>query len=77
MYSGTTGAQASDVEQLEKVMPDWLLEFVLLNKAPPTPVTKISFVLLPYTVPPDLRAVYGHTLPELLNTCGFPLSSSS
>lgn len=71
VYSGTIGSLASNTDQLEQVMPEWLLEFLLLNKAPSPPVTKISFVLLPYAIPPDLRAVYGQTLPELLNTCVF------
>ena len=40
----------------------WLLECLLLNKVPAIPITKISFVLLPYREPE------GETLPELLNT---------
>lgn len=49
---------------LEEIMPMWLLECLLVNKIPPVPVTKISFVLLPYpNKDPD-----GEQLPELLNT---------
>lgn len=57
-----------EIEQLEKVMPEWLLEFLLCNKATTPPITKISFVLLPYVIAPELRDIYGNTLPELLNT---------
>lgn len=50
-----------DMLVLEDVMPIWLLECLLMNKMPPVPVHKISFVLLPW--PHD-----GEPLPELLNT---------
>lgn len=43
-------------------MPMWLLECLLQNKVPTIPITKISFVLLPYNEPD------GEQLPELLNT---------
>lgn len=44
-------------------MPIWLLEYLLANKVHPIPVTKISFVLLPYPGKDGAE-----TLPELLNT---------
>ena len=50
-----------DMLVLEDAMPIWLLECLLMNKMPPVPVHKISFVLLPW--PHD-----GEPLPELLNT---------
>lgn len=45
-------------------MPMWLLEYLLVNKAPVVPIMKIGFVLLPYqSKEPDAEQ-----LPELLNT---------
>jgi WD repeat-containing protein 48 len=52
-----------DVRILEEVLPMWLLEYLLLNKAPPAPVPKLSFVLLPWpSKDPDVEQ-----LPELLD----------
>ena len=51
------------MRQLEEAMPMWLLECLLQNKIPAIPITKVSFVLLPYREPD------GEQLPELLNTC--------
>lgn len=68
LYRGTVGNVGVDAAQLEETMPAWLLEFLLTNKAPAAPVTKVSFVLLPAQIPPGMRSEYGDTLPELLNT---------
>ena len=62
LYRGSVSSTATDTRQLEESMPMWLLECLLLNKVPTIPITKISFVLLPYKEPE------GETLPELLNT---------
>ncbi|RPD67758.1 WD40 repeat-like protein [Lentinus tigrinus ALCF2SS1-7] len=70
LYRGNVSSTASDIRQLEENMPMWLLECLLLNKVPPIPITKISFVLLPYKEPD------GETLPELLNTQQSKLTAS-
>ncbi|CDO72560.1 hypothetical protein BN946_scf184983.g43 [Trametes cinnabarina] len=62
LYRGSISSTGNDTRQLEEVMPMWLLECLLLNKVPTIPITKISFVLLPYKEPD------GESLPELLNT---------
>lgn len=64
IYRGQVASTASDARTLEEVMPFWLLEYLLANKAPMVPVTKVSFVLLPFPHK-DTHEV----LPELLNTC--------
>lgn len=53
-----------DARVLEEVMPFWLLEYLLINKIPPIPTVKISFVLLPY----KSKDPNEEPLPELLNT---------
>ena len=64
IYRGQVASAASDARTLEEVMPFWLLEYLLANKAPSVPVTKISFVLLPFP-----HRDPHEMLPELLNTC--------
>jgi len=50
----------------------WLLEYLLTSKAPPIPVNKLSFVLLPWpNKDPDQEP-----LPELLNTTQSKLTAS-
>jgi WD repeat-containing protein 48 len=61
IYRGAVASTWTDVPALEDAMPMWLLEYLLMNKVPPVPITKVSFVLLPW--PHD-----GEPLPELLNT---------
>jgi WD repeat-containing protein 48 len=52
------------MEALEKVMPMWLAEYLLLSQIPPNPPpVKVSFVLIPWNKDPDIEP-----LPELLNT---------
>ena len=63
IYRGQVASAGSDARTLEEVMPFWLLEYLLANKAPSVPVTKISFVLLPFP-----HKDPHETLPELLNT---------
>ena len=64
VYFGSVSSTGADVRALEEALPVWLLEFLLLGKAPAPPVTKIGFVLLPYqSKEPDAER-----LPELLNT---------
>ncbi|EMD31556.1 hypothetical protein CERSUDRAFT_88909 [Gelatoporia subvermispora B] len=70
LYRGNVSSISGDVQALEEVMPMWLLECLLLNKVPPVPVNKISFVLLPYKDP------NGEHLPELLNTAQSKLTAS-
>lgn len=64
VYRGTVSNTKYDVQALEEAMPMWLIEYLLMDKAPPTPVlVKVSFVLLPWpTKDPEEQ------LPELLNT---------
>ncbi|KZT64082.1 WD40 repeat-like protein [Daedalea quercina L-15889] len=71
IYRGQVASIANDARTLEEVMPFWLLEYLLTNRAPSAPVTKISFVLLPFphTDPHEM-------LPELLNTAQSKLTAS-
>jgi WD repeat-containing protein 48 len=64
IYRGTVGSVGSDILELERAMPEWLLEFLLRNKAPTITTPKIGFVLLPVPAAPGEEQ-----LPELLNTC--------
>lgn len=64
VWRGNAGTTHCDVQALEEAMPMWLMEYLLLNKvAAAAPVTKISFVLMPWNRDPDVEP-----LPELLNT---------
>lgn len=57
---GTTGL---DARALEETMPVWLLEYLLTNKVPAVPITKVGFVLLAYPAKNGEEQ-----LPDLLNT---------
>ncbi|KAF9466659.1 hypothetical protein BDZ94DRAFT_1186716 [Collybia nuda] len=72
IYRGTVSSTKNDVQALEEAMPMWLIEYLLMDKSPPTPaLAKISFVLLPWPTkdPKD-------QLPELLNTTQSKLTAS-
>jgi len=58
-YRGTVASvgAAGDVAMLEDAMPTWLLEYLLLGRAPLVAVVKIQFALLPGE----------EQLPELVN----------
>lgn len=72
VYRGNVASMHQDVAALEDAMPMWLAEYLLLNKIPPlTPLTKLSFVLLPWSKDPDVEP-----LPELLNTAQSKLTAS-
>ena len=66
MYRGTVASAGTvdDVETLEDAMPVWLLEYLLLGRAPQVGIVKIGFLLLPLQsgIPGD------EVLPELVNT---------
>ncbi|KAI0919919.1 hypothetical protein AcV5_001861 [Taiwanofungus camphoratus] len=71
LYRGHVSGIAGDVRTLEEAMPMWLMEYLLANRAPATPVNKISFVMLPFpTKDPNEQ------LPELLNTAQSKLTAS-
>ncbi|PCH34582.1 hypothetical protein WOLCODRAFT_27311 [Wolfiporia cocos MD-104 SS10] len=72
LYRGDLDSVGSDARTLEEIMPYWLLEYLLANRAPPVPVTKVSFVLLPF---PN-KDPHGEQLPELLNTAQSKLTAS-
>ncbi|KAA1473313.1 WD40 repeat-like protein [Dentipellis sp. KUC8613] len=72
IYRGTVAGVASDTRVLEEIMPMWLLEYLLLNKAPATPITKIGFVLLPW----QSKDPEAEKLPELLNVNQSKLTAS-
>ncbi|KAL1744090.1 hypothetical protein HDZ31DRAFT_39477 [Schizophyllum fasciatum] len=59
-----------DVRALEAAAPLWLLEYLLMGRAPIPPPVKLSFVLLPW---PDRD---GERLPDLLNTAQSKLTAS-
>ena len=61
----------NDIDALENEIPMWLGEFLLLNQTPPlAPLSKLSFVLLPWNKDPDVEP-----LPELLNAYVMPLNN--
>ena len=63
VYRGAVSATHKDIEALEKAIPMWLAEYLLLNQIPPmAPLAKISFVLMSWNKDPDVEP-----LPELLN----------
>ena len=49
VYRGTVASagSAEDLATLEDVMPMWLLEYLLLGRAPQVAIIKIQFALLP------------------------------
>lgn len=61
-HRGTVGTTGTDARILEEIMPMWLLEYLLTNKAPLVPATKVGFILLPY---PARKGE--EQLPDLLN----------
>ncbi|KAL0954529.1 hypothetical protein HGRIS_003496 [Hohenbuehelia grisea] len=72
IYRGTVACTSQDVQALEEAMPMWLLEYLLLNKAPELPINKLSFILLPWRdKDPNIEP-----LPELLNTAQSKLTAS-
>ncbi|KAG7440883.1 WD40 repeat-like protein [Guyanagaster necrorhizus] len=72
VYHSTAASTAHDTQVLEEAMPMWLIEYLLLNKAPAPVQVKISFVLLPYpSKGPDTEP-----LPELINTAQSKLTAN-
>ena len=72
IYRGSVSTTHSDIEALEKAMPMWLAEYLLLNQIPPSaPLTKFSFILMPWNKDPDVEP-----LPELLNAYVIPFFQS-
>ncbi|KIK67364.1 hypothetical protein GYMLUDRAFT_238660 [Collybiopsis luxurians FD-317 M1] len=72
LFRGTVNSAGYDTATLEEVMPMWLLEYLLHNKAPSPPLVKVSFILLPWpNKDPD-----GTQLPELLNIQQSKLTAS-
>ena len=64
VYRGVVLQTHQDVHRLEEAMPMWLIKYLLFNEIPiPTPLVKLSFVLLPWNKDPECEP-----LPELLNT---------
>lgn len=72
LYRGQVSSTGQDARTLEEVMPFWLLEYLLVNKIPPIPTIKVSFVLLPYRS----KDPNEEQLPELLNTAQSKLTAS-
>ncbi|GJE99806.1 WD40 repeat domain-containing protein [Phanerochaete sordida] len=72
LYRGQVASTGQDARALEEVMPFWLLEYLLVNKIPPIPTIKVSFVLLPYRS----KDPNEEQLPELLNTAQSKLTAS-
>ncbi|EPS36103.1 hypothetical protein H072_10520 [Dactylellina haptotyla CBS 200.50] len=48
VYRGTVGDVGAEADELEKVLPGWVAEAILLNKVPMKEVVKVSFVLVPW-----------------------------
>ncbi|KAH7906675.1 hypothetical protein BJ138DRAFT_1162084, partial [Hygrophoropsis aurantiaca] len=72
VYRGNISTMWADIYTLEETLPQWLLEYLLLNKVATVPLVKISFVLLPWpNTDPDRVQ-----LPELLNTAQSKLTAS-
>lgn len=69
IYRGTVSTTVNDIDALEKAIPIWLAEYLLLNQTPLlTSLAKLSFVLTPWNKDPDVEP-----LPELLNAYVTPL----
>jgi WD repeat-containing protein 48 len=69
VYRGTIASvgSAEDLATQEDMMPVWLLEYLLLGRAPQVAIIKIQFALLPGE----------EQLPELVSSCwSFPLVPS-
>ncbi|KAI9461530.1 hypothetical protein F5148DRAFT_1214939 [Russula earlei] len=68
VYRGTlaSAGTTADVAALEDAMPVWLLEYLLLGRAPQLPAVKIQFALLPGE----------ESLPELVNANQTKLSAN-
>jgi WD repeat-containing protein 48 len=64
IYRGTVSSAHQDVRALEEALPMWALEYLLTNKIPVIPTSKLSFVLMPW---PN-KDPEAEVLPELLNT---------
>ena len=63
VYRGTVSTTHNDIDALEKAIPMWLAEYLLLNQTlPVAPLAKLGFTLLPWNKDPDVEP-----LPELLN----------
>jgi len=73
IYRATVGDVGTDSEGLDELMPSWLLEYLFVNRTPPVPLMKVSFVLLPA---PGRPGENEEQLPELLNTSQSKLSAS-
>ncbi|KAI9279517.1 WD40-repeat-containing domain protein [Umbelopsis sp. AD052] len=48
LYRGTVGSTVNDAKVIEKVAPNWLLDYLLYNKAPHKEPVKLTFVLRPH-----------------------------
>ncbi|KZT30117.1 WD40 repeat-like protein [Neolentinus lepideus HHB14362 ss-1] len=72
LYKGSVASTGNDMKALEEAMPFWLLEYLLANRVTPIPVSKVSFILLPYPA----RGPDEERLPELLNTAQSKLTAS-
>ena len=71
VYRGTVTTTHSDIDALEKEIPMWLAEYLLLNQTPPlAPLAKLSFTLMPWNKDPEVEP-----LPELLNAYVIPVSN--
>lgn len=46
IYTSVVSTLQDDLESFEMAAPIWLLELLLLNKAPTVPQTKLSFVVI-------------------------------
>ncbi|EKM61893.1 uncharacterized protein PHACADRAFT_83158 [Phanerochaete carnosa HHB-10118-sp] len=72
LYRGQVSSTGQDARTLEEMMPFWLLEYLFVNRIPPIPTIKVSFVLLPY----QSKDPNEDQLPELLNTAQSKLTAS-
>lgn len=71
VYRGIVSTTYNDVDALEKEIPVWLAEYLLLNQTPPlAPLAKLSFTLMPWNKDPEAEP-----LPELLNAYVTPVSN--
>ncbi|EWC45391.1 hypothetical protein DRE_00790 [Drechslerella stenobrocha 248] len=48
VYRGTVGEVGNEADELEKVLPAWVADAILLSKIPMKEVVKVSFVLMPW-----------------------------
>ena len=73
IYRGTVANVGQDTALLEKIMPLWLMQYLLANKVPLVPNIKVSFGVAPWSDTPAAAPATGEASPEALNAYAIPV----